>query len=92
MSEGYGERRRKLLESKPSRDGFLSEEEYEEALGYWHHHQGRILRLLDEQDYMRRHEITFEEMVALRSRGDLNPTTSEAPDLTPDQTFEEWEM
>lgn len=36
----------KMLEnSKPLREVFKSQEEFEEALGYWMSHQGRIIAL-----------------------------------------------
>tara|TARA_R110002020_G_scaffold67037_2_gene175945 strand:- start:306 stop:767 length:462 start_codon:yes stop_codon:yes gene_type:complete len=39
------ERRASLEASKPQRQAFASEEEFEEALGYWMGHVGRILAL-----------------------------------------------
>ena len=92
MSDEYNDRRRRLLESRPTRDGFFSDAEYEEALGYWNHHQGRILRLHDEQEYMRKHKITFEEMVRRRSRGELWQSPQDEPEETPEQSIEDWEV
>lgn len=37
--------RQRLEESKPQPTAFSTQEEYEEALGYWMTHQGRILSL-----------------------------------------------
>ena len=37
--------RQRLLASKPKPEGFSTQTEYEEALGYWMTHQGRILSL-----------------------------------------------
>jgi len=39
------EYRRQLEQSKPQPDQFESEEEFQEAYGYWMSHQGRILAL-----------------------------------------------
>lgn len=39
------DRRQRLMDSKPKREAFRTEEEFEEALGYWNSHQGRILSM-----------------------------------------------
>ena len=39
------ESRQQLEQSKPARDEFDTVEEFEEALGYWMSHVGRILAL-----------------------------------------------
>jgi len=42
MSADY---RKQLEDSKPKRENFPDQEQFEEALGYWMSHQGRILAL-----------------------------------------------
>ena len=37
--------RQRLMASKPKPEAFSTQAEYEEALGYWMTHQGRILSL-----------------------------------------------
>lgn len=37
--------RQRLIASKPTRDQFQSDEEFDEAYNYWMQHQGRILSL-----------------------------------------------
>lgn len=45
---------------KPNREDFKSQEEFEEAMGYWRTHQGRILALREEEEY-RRQQLTMHE-------------------------------
>lgn len=39
-----------LIDSQPKRADFKSQDEFEEALGYWQGHQGRILGMRRLQD------------------------------------------
>lgn len=41
--------RQQLIDSKPSRQAFKTDEEFEEAMGYWQSHQGRILAMTAKQ-------------------------------------------
>ena len=47
MSVDY---RKQLEDSKPRRERFPDQEQFEEALGYWMSHQGRILAMTSRMD------------------------------------------
>jgi hypothetical protein len=47
MSVDY---RKQLEDSKPRRERFPDQEQFEEALGYWMSHQGRILAMTRRMD------------------------------------------
>jgi hypothetical protein len=62
--ESAAEYRQRLAASRPDRTNFESQEDYEEAIGYWQSHQGRILGLYAQANRANRPPPSDEPLVS----------------------------